>query len=416
MVSGSWRFMAPDEVEDPYLLAPLWRAADQYLKEHESKSVSLSELYQLWKSEPYGLKEGLLPVLAVAFILARREFIAFYREGIFQSHITDLDIDYLAKDSRDIQLRWMDISETARLMLSKMADLVRELDANNKLEDLQPIDVAKGLISVFDQLPPWTARTMRISRNALGIRQLFKQAIDPNKFLFDDIPELFRVVGEGEAQPEYEDVIEKVREGVYELKNAYPNMLSRVRSILLSELLVPNISPESLTQLNDRSENIRDIGGDFNFAAFISRMATFNASDAAVEGLITLAIGKPAINWVDTDIEKAEFELAKLAQRFIQSEAFAHVKGRSDKRHAVAVVVGIDGHPTPLHEEFDISETDRQHVNALVLTVEAALNEAGSQERNVILAAFAELVARRLNDQEKLEPSDCEYGNKDAAL
>ena len=52
----------------------------------------------------------LLPVLAVAYILSRRENIAFYRENVFQARFTDLDIDYLAKDPRDIQLRWLDIN------------------------------------------------------------------------------------------------------------------------------------------------------------------------------------------------------------------------------------------------------------------------------------------------------------------
>ena len=89
-----------------------------------------------------------------------------------------------------------------------------------------------------------------------------------------------------------------------------------------------------------------------------------------------------------------------MAQRFIQSEAFAHVKGRTDKRHAMAVVVGIDGHPTPLHEEFDISDMDRKNVDELVLTVEAAIDRADSYSRNVILAAFAKLVARHLTDTE----------------
>src|SRR3546814_8399857 len=39
-----------------------------------------------------------------------------------------------------------------------------------------------------DLLPNWTTRTMRLSANAARIRDLFKRAHDPNRFLFDDIP------------------------------------------------------------------------------------------------------------------------------------------------------------------------------------------------------------------------------------
>ena len=52
-------------------------------------------------------------------------------------------MDYLAKDLRDVQLRWMDLSETSRQLLSDMAGIVRTMDEENTLPDLEPIDVAK---------------------------------------------------------------------------------------------------------------------------------------------------------------------------------------------------------------------------------------------------------------------------------
>ena len=52
-------------------------------------------------------------------------------------------------------LRWMDLSEGSRELLSDMAGIVRSLDQENTLVDLEPIDVAKGLVSIHDRLPPW---------------------------------------------------------------------------------------------------------------------------------------------------------------------------------------------------------------------------------------------------------------------
>src|SRR5690606_19083104 len=100
----------------------------------------------------------------------------------------DVDVDYLAKDPAIIQLRWMDLSDVARRLLSGMAEIVRALDQENTLVHLEPIDVARGLVGIFENLPPWTRRTMRLSANAVRVRDLFKRARDPNQFLFDDIP------------------------------------------------------------------------------------------------------------------------------------------------------------------------------------------------------------------------------------
>ena len=96
----------------------------------------------------------------------------------------------MAKDSNYVQLRWMDFSDRSRDLLSDMAGIVRALDKENILTDLEPIDVAKGLVAIHDHLPPWVGRTQGLSANAKRVRQLFKQARDPNRLIFDDIPQL----------------------------------------------------------------------------------------------------------------------------------------------------------------------------------------------------------------------------------
>ena len=41
----------------------------------------------------------------------------------------------------------------SRELLSDMAGIVRALDKENILTDLEPIDVAKGLVAIHDRLP-----------------------------------------------------------------------------------------------------------------------------------------------------------------------------------------------------------------------------------------------------------------------
>ena len=60
----------------------------------------------------------------------------------------------------------MDLSDIARRLLSGMAQVVRDLDKANALVHLEPIDVGRGLVAIYDQLPKWTTRTMRLSSNA----------------------------------------------------------------------------------------------------------------------------------------------------------------------------------------------------------------------------------------------------------
>ena len=405
-----WRFVSPANGDDPCRLAPMWSAAFEYVKEHAARTVAVSELFDLWRRTPFGVKDGLMSILAVAFVLSQRDKLAVYRDGLFRARFDDVDVDYLAKDAAFIQLRWMDVGDDARRLLSGMAQVVRDLDPANELVHLEPINVGRGLVSIYDQLPQWTTRTMRLSSNAVNIRDLFKRAHDPNQFLFDDIP---RTLGEDVSLADEKDlhrVIGIVREGLEELVLAYPSMLHRLRDVMLAELQVPNVSPQSLAEMRERAENIRQLAGDFRVDAFVGRLAQFDGSDKSFEGIASLAANKPPRDWVDPDLDHTAIELADMAQKFLRAETFARVKGRPDKRHAMAVVIGMDGRPAPLLEEFHIADSDRGAVNDLIERVAATLEKADTSRRSIILAALAELSTRYMQ-----KPSPAQRNGKGRA-
>ena len=398
---GSFSFASPRKGKDDCHLKPMWDDAIEYVKKHENKTVSVAELFDLWSKPPSGVKNGLMPILAVAFILSQRDKLAVYREGVFRAKFDDVDVDYLAKDPSMIQLRWMNLSNTARRLLSGMAEIVHDLGDANVLQNLQPIDVGRGLVAIYDGLPKWAIRTRRLSSNAIAIRELFRKAHDPNKFLFDDIPELL-----GKKVPRANDrdlnrIVKNVREGLEELVHAYPSMLQRLRDMMLAELLVPNTSPQSLAELRHRAENIKQLAGDFRLDAFIGRLSSFSDSNENFEGIASLAANKPPRDWVDPELDRAAIEIADMAQRFLRAETYARVKGRTDKRKAMAVVIGIDdSNPKPLLGEFSIADSDRAAVDSLINQVANTLKDSDSGNRSIILAALAELSSRYMRKPE----------------
>jgi hypothetical protein len=401
-----WRFLAPKARTDKdHRLAPMWAAAETLVKKNATRIVSVKEMYELWRTPPFGVKDGLMPILAVAFILSQRDKIAVYREGIFRAKFDDVDVDYLGKDPGMIQLRWMTLSDVSRKLLSAMAEVVRRLDASNSLVHLEPIDVARGLVAIHDQLPEWTKRTTRLSANAVRVRNLFKQARDPNKFLFDDIPENLGRARDLANDSQLRQVVGSVSDGLEELARAYPSMLHRLRDVTLAELQVPDISPQSLAELRDRAANIQNLAGDFRLEAFVNRIALFEGTDAEVEAIGSLAADKPSRDWSDSDIDRATIELADMAQKFIRVETFARVKNRNQKRDAMAVVVGLGGRPAPLLEEFAIGDADRAEVNELIARVTAAVEAADASRRSIILAALAEMSARYMQPATDAKPN-----------
>ena len=107
------------------------------------------------------------------------------------------------------------------------------------------------------------------------------------------------------------------------------------------------------------------ISGDFRLEAFIGRLTQIENKIADIEELASLAANKLPNLWVDSDFDRSNLELANLAQKFIHIEAFARVKGRTSKRQAIAIILGVDEQSTSLIEEFDVADTDQEGVNAL---------------------------------------------------
>ena len=134
--------------------------------------------------------------------------------------------------------------------------------------------------------------------------------------------------------------------------------------------------------------------------AFVMRLAQFSGSDADMEGLASMVANKPVHGWVDSDIDRTTVELAEMAQRFLRVESYAHVKGRQDKRHSMAVTVGMGGHPSTVQKEFDVSSLERPDVEALISRIGETLQSSGEERHNVVLAALAELSARYLDASE----------------
>ncbi len=387
-----WRFVPPESDDSSNNLGVVWDAADEFLRTNAQRTISIEEVYDIWRRPPFGIRDGLLPVLATAYIQSRRSHTTLYRERIFQPWLTDLDVEILASDPSDIQLRWMELSDFSRDLLSEMASIVRDMDPSNDLPELEPIDVARGLVAIYDRLPDWVGRTQRLSNNAKRIRQLFKQANDPNRFIFDDIPKL--PTNNPHAGTGVVEITRHVRAGLAELDEAYDQMLNRMRETLLTELGIPSTSSDALSELRDRADNIRTISGDHRLEAFVVRLSRFQGTEADMESLASLASNKPPNQWVDSDIDRSTIELADLARRFTRLEAFAHVKGRQDRREAMAVVVGLSGEP--IHDDFEIADNQQDQVNELMGQVRQTLDESGDHAQDVILAALARVAAEYL--------------------
>jgi hypothetical protein len=365
---------------------------------HRKGLVQLTDLYEIWMKPPFGVKEGLLPFFAISYILTRIHNYAAYIEGVYRPSIDDLFIDYLMKSPEDIALRQMNFSDIGQKILAGVCDVLNEIaPAKDTLsETSEPLDIARRLVSTVINLPPWVMRTQQLSKNTIRLRELVKNANDPNKVLFDDLPYIFKEheasLNKGDVQP----IINELKICLKELVSAYPALLQELNKVLTVELQIEENGVLGLIEINNRAKNIMHISGDFKLDAFEARLTSYKGTQSDIEGLSSLAVDKPVRDWIDLDVNRAKLRIAELAHQFNHIEAYGRVHNREDYRQAVAFMIGLNGKPKTYVHEFTIKRTAQKNIQKIVGKMKEVLNGHKEENSELLLAALANVGAEIL--------------------
>lgn len=383
---GQWRFVQPD-ADGETRFAAIWQATRDMFVDSSSR-VKASDIQDLWSAAPFGVKQGIQPVLFTAFLLAHQSNVAVYKDGMFIPRLTDADIDEFLQDASRFSLRWVVIDEEKARILGGIANILAEV--GHAAEARDPLEAARGLVALVFNLPVWTQRTHQLSDSARAIRDTLLKASDPHKVLFVDLVALLDT-SDGEAY------VEALRGPVAELAGAYEAMLRSVDAAMLEALDAP---PTQLDRLRARAEAVAGITGDLRQDSFATRLAKYDGSTVSIEGILSLAANKPPRDWTDRDIDAATLEISKVALRFRQAEAFVSVKGRKPNSEAFAVVIGVGTGARMISRSFDITDRHRQAVESKADEIAAQLRNQGLGT-DVLLAILAKAGMRLAADEEK---------------
>lgn len=372
---GRFGFSKPSNSKIGKTFKPAWEAAEKLFC-GESEPVPLGRLYDLWSAPPFGIRRGVMPVLASAFMLANRHRFAMYGEGRFQADIDDFLLDLLLQDPNKIALRAVSVDAFRGAVLDGLAAALESAAGERCPTD--PLELARRLVRLVRDLPPWTRKTLGLSQATIQVRHVLMLADDPHKALFVDLPAVF---GEGDA-----DVMAKgIETALRELTSAYPSMLTQLSEKMLHALGHP--AGADFADLRARAETVVGLTGDLLLDAFAKNLGSYSGKPSDIEAIAGLA-GRPTRDWADRDPDQAALAIADLALKFRKAEALARVKGRKPTREAMAMVIGTGEDGSAVFEEFEVAESDRPRVAALTDEIAKLLSRFDA-DRSVVLAALA---------------------------
>lgn len=381
---GSWSFGDPRAAGTGLSFEPLWWKTKADLLS-EGKSITLPELYEVWSSAPFGLRAGVMPILSLAFFLAHRSSLALYVNGVFTPDLNEAAVDEWTLDPKRIRFTHVEASQDKAKLVKTLAKSLG--DRSNAKVNAEPLDVARGLVSMVMSLPGWSKRTTTVAQTAQQVRTMLLKASDPLRVLFTDLPTLLDAKDPLTLNLRLQGVTD-------ELINAYPNMLERVRRHLFAAL---DHAHGAVEQLRRRAAIVKGMTGDFKLDAFATRLENYENSPEVLEALVSLAVDKPPALWVDRDIDAAMMKLASWAMEFRKVETMAPLRGRPSTRRVIGVVFGAS-HGQDATGSIDLSDADTPAVDQLVKQL---LAKSQGERADIFLAALAEAGAILVNQQSK---------------
>jgi hypothetical protein len=346
-----------------------------------SEPLTMASIQEFWTAPPFGVPEGLHSLFAPIFTMTYHDRLSIYQQGVFRAALTEIDIEVCMQSPKDFALGWNELDESKLGVLRELArGLSSVLEANAASEE--PLEIARVLVKVFDNLSPFSKKTRHLSDNAISLRTVLKSAYDPNKLLFEDIP---RVLGDDQLS-------EKLALTMSELVN-HPQQLalSYVSKLLLA--LGLSVTEASAKQVASKITLIPDTG-EHEFESIRRALLKCSVEQPSLD-LIEALTSKPEKLWTDLDLKRADVELLIFAKKF---RRFSSLIGDLESEGDYFAVVSTPDNDVLL--DLNLSESERSLVAKAADELEIALEKSG-QDASILSAALVHVLAKRVSKEEK---------------
>src|ERR1043166_9080538 len=182
----SWRIVEPHHKADKCNLLPAFRKILEIVEDQLDTRVNIAALFAQLREPPYGVRDGLIPLLLSIFAVAHETDVAFYKEGSFMREMNGQSMQVLIKSPEKFEIQFCKIAGVRPVLFEKLIVALNLKRSNKSRVDL--LDVVKPLCEFVAQLPDYVIRTKRLSKTALAVRDTILNAREPAKLIFTSLP------------------------------------------------------------------------------------------------------------------------------------------------------------------------------------------------------------------------------------
>jgi hypothetical protein len=363
----SWRISEPHPGSDHRHVLPAFQRMRDVLQQKLDNRVNVADLFEELRKPPYGLRDGIIPILLTAFAIAHDKDIAFYKDGSFLRELNSEAILVLTKAPERFEIQYCKIEGVRAKLFETLLSVLEIRQPQDRSAEL--LDVVKELCMFVAQLPSYVHYTKQMSATALGVREAILNAREPSKLLFTDLPASCGFLPiETDAMPgrQIQLFVKTLKSALDELRAVYPGLEERLKKELQGAFGLSDYSQISRGLLAARAQKILITVTEPKLRAFCLRLLDDKLPDSEwLESIGSYVALKPPSKWHDEEENLFNAELAQLATRFRRVENISFTNNKEFDRGlavrlAITQVNGVE-HEQVVH--FDVSE--EQQLNEL---------------------------------------------------
>jgi len=321
---GRFQLAEPTPDNDPLNLLPALSRLIFMIRQGLGNRVSVSALLEDLKQPPYGVRDGLAPLLLAVVLKIHSHELAVYENGTFLSRFGALEFQRMTRATASFEIQYCSVEGVRSDVFRRLAGAFA-----TSVSDRQPVllDVVQELCKFAARLPEQTRKSRGLSSVTRAVRDVLTTATEPATLLFHDLPkacglEAFRL--DAPSSPKAADTfVTLLKEAVNELQTAYGKLLERI---------VDRVADASGFEkgtfdrrvLANRAARVSLLVREPRLRAFSLRLRDPGLSnDAWAEALASFVVARPPAKWMPGDEARFGEEIGALAELFKKVEAAA---------------------------------------------------------------------------------------------
>lgn len=332
-VDSNWMLALPSPEEDAKKgrILPAFQRIGEVLQQNIDARIPATAVYEALRQAPYGVRDGLIPLLLAIFSVINEQELAFYEDGSFIPRITGSNFFRLTKAPETFEIQFHPIRGVRTELFQRMIHQLQLSGHAKARVDL--LDIVKPLLSFMAGLPAYTLKTSRLTPQAKEVRGWLSTARDPAGLLFHELPQAFGMPPITEADTQYAGNVEQfaqaLREAIDELRSAHPNLLQWIATKLHAEFKLKGAFEEARQVLAPRAAAVAGFVTEPRLKSFCLRLADTKLPEIQwLESLGNLVCAMPPAKWRDADVHKYEQEIHYLVAQFIRVEAVVYSRSK----------------------------------------------------------------------------------------